>query len=169
MLPTSRILVPYDWGEMSNRAFRLAASLAQENDAELIVLYVVPLSAVMYGPPTECYLAQMCEELSRVKPSSPTTRVRHLLAEGNPATEILRVAKENKCDLIVIGTHGRTGLNRFVLGSVAEDVIRMAPCLVLTMTSEVPANLIGERQCDQVPTPSSLIPANTGTHLTSPV
>ena len=157
MLPISRILVPYDWGEMSNRAFQLAASLALKNDAELVVLFVVPLPAVMYGPPDESYLKHMREQLGRVKPSDPTTRVKYQLAEGNPATEILRVAKETKCELIVIGTHGRTGLNRFVLGSVAEDVIRMAPCLVLTMTGEVPGNPLGEPQCLQASTKSNLV------------
>lgn len=137
MLPISRILVPYDWGKVSNHAFELAASLAQEHDAELVVLYVVPLPAVMYGPPTESYLKHMHEELGRIKPNDRKTRVKYLLAEGNPATEILRVAKETKCDLIVIGTHGRTGLNRFVLGSVAEEVIRKAPCLMLTVSESL--------------------------------
>ena len=155
MIPISRILVPFDWAEVSNPAFQLANSLARDRDAELVVLYVVPLPAVMYGPPTESYLKHMREELGRVKPSDPETRIRYILAEGNPATEILRVARETKCDLIVIGTHGRTGLNRLVLGSVAEEVIRKAPCLVLSMTDEVPATLFGDRQCVQALTISN--------------
>ena len=110
----------------------------------MIVLHVVPLPAVMYGPPPESYLKHMREELRRMKPSDPKTRVQHLLVEGNPATAILRAARENKCDLIVMGTHGRTGLNRLLMGSVAEEVVRKAPCLVLTVKAEVAADLPGQ-------------------------
>ncbi len=78
-----------------------------------------------------------------MKPSDPETRVQHILAEGNPATAILSAARETNCDLIVMGTHGRTALNRLLMGSVAEEVVRKAPCLVLTVNGEVPANLIG--------------------------
>jgi len=143
MLPIRHILVPIDWAELSNRAFQVAASLAGEHDAKLVVLYVVPLSAVIYGPPPESYLDHLLQELCCIKPSDPKTRVQYLLAEGDPATEILRVARETKCDLIVMGTHGRTGLNRLLMGSVAEEVVRKAPCFVLTVKSEVPVNLIG--------------------------
>ena len=146
MLPINRILVPIDWAELSNRAFQLAASLARDHNAELVVLNVVPLPVEMYGPPGECYLDHLLVELRRTKPSDPNTRVQYLLAEGKPAPEILRVATEAKCDLIVMGTHGRTGLNRFIMGSVAEEVLRLARCLVLTVTCNVPANLIGESQ-----------------------
>jgi nucleotide-binding universal stress UspA family protein len=146
MLPIHRILVPIDWAELSNRAFQLADSLARDHNAELVVLNVVPLAAEMYGPPSECYLDHLLVELRRLKPSDPTTRVRYQLAEGDPATEILRVATEAQCDLIVMGTHGRTGLNRFVMGSVAEAVLRLARCLVLTVTCNVPANWTGESQ-----------------------
>ena len=62
MLPIRRILVPMDWSELSDRAFRLAASLAGEYDAELAVLYVVPLPALMYGPPPADYLDQRMAE-----------------------------------------------------------------------------------------------------------
>ena len=133
MLPISRILVPIDWSAPSNGAFQLAATLAREHDAQLVVLYVVPLPAMMYGPPPESYLEHVREELRRIKPSDPKTRVQHLLVEGDAATMILRAARENHCDLIVMGTHGRTGLTRLLKGSVAEQVVRKAPCRVLTV------------------------------------
>jgi len=133
MLPVRRILVPMDWSVSSTRAFELAASIAREHEPELVVLYVVPLPALMYGPPSENYLDHVREELRRLKPSDPKTRVLHLLVEGDPATMILRTARENDCDLIVMGTHGRTGLNRLLMGSVAEKVVRKAPCPVLTV------------------------------------
>jgi universal stress protein A len=112
--------------------------------AQLVVLYVVPLAAVMYGPPPESYVGHLREELCRLKPSDPETRVRHLLAEGDPAAAILKAARENGCELIVMGTHGRTGLSRLLMGSVAEEVVRKAPCLVLTVNSAVPAGLLGQ-------------------------
>jgi hypothetical protein len=67
-------------------------------------------------------------------------RVEHRLEEGEPSKEILRVAAEVGCDLIVMGTHGRTGLERLVLGSVAERVLAKARCPVLTLkTPSVPS------------------------------
>jgi nucleotide-binding universal stress UspA family protein len=135
MPPIRHILVPIDWAELSNRAFQVAASLAREHDAQLVVLYVVPLPAMMYGPPPECYLNHLLEELRRIKPSDPKTRVQYKVVEGKPATAILQAAKENNCDLIVMGTHGRTGLNRLLRGSVAEEVVRKAPCRVFIVKS----------------------------------
>ncbi|HUE17897.1 MAG TPA: universal stress protein, partial [Planctomycetaceae bacterium] len=137
-----RILVPIDWEERSNRAFQLASSLARENDAELVVLFAVPLAAVMYGPPPASYLDHLLEELHGIRPSDPKTRVQYRLVEGNAAAAILRAAKELHCDLIVMGTHGRTGLSRLLMGSVAEEVVRKAPCLVLTVKSQGAANSI---------------------------
>jgi nucleotide-binding universal stress UspA family protein len=149
MLPIRHILVPIDWAELSLRAFQFAAALAREYDAELLVLHVVPLPAVMYGPPPESYMDQLLEKLRRTTPNDPKTHVRRQLAEGDPARAILRVARETHCDLIVMGTHGRTGLDRFFLGSVAEEVVRKAPCLVLTVNNEVPANLLGSRNAPE--------------------
>ena len=62
------------------------------------------------------------------------------MKEGDPATEILQFAQQIKCDLIVMGTHGRTGLGRLFLGSVAEQVLRKAPCAVLTVKTPVAAS-----------------------------
>jgi nucleotide-binding universal stress UspA family protein len=84
------------------------------------------------------------DELCRIRPSDRETRVQHLLAEGDPATAILRAARDNHCDLIVMGTHGRTGLRRLLMGSVAEQVVRKAPCLVLTVKAGGPADLVGQ-------------------------
>jgi len=129
-------MVPIDWSEPSIRAFQLAASLAQERDAQLVVLYVVPLPTVMYGPPPESYLGHLQKELLRIHPPDPKTRIQHLLSEGDPARAILQAARDNKCDLIVMGTHGRTGVNRLLMGSVAEEVARKAPCPVMTVKTE---------------------------------
>lgn len=85
MLPIGRILVPIDWAELSNRAFQVADSLAREHKAELVVLHVVPLAAVMYGPPPESYLTRLHADLRRTKPSDPNTRVQYL-TRASPAT-----------------------------------------------------------------------------------
>ena len=136
MLQISRILVPVDWSEPSNQAFQIGVSLARHN-AQLVLVHVVPPPLIMYGPPPEAYMAQLREELCRIKPSDPKISVRHLLAEGEPAAEIIRITNEARCDLIVMGTHERTGLNRVLMGSVAEKVVRKAPCLVLTVNSQM--------------------------------
>jgi nucleotide-binding universal stress UspA family protein len=133
MLANKTILHPTDLSAAADRAFQLAASLAREYDARLIVLHVVCLPAVMYGPPPESYLDHLLEELRRQRPSDPTVRVQNLLVEGAPAAAILRAARETACDLIVMGTRGRAGLGRLLLGSVAEGVVRRACCPVLTV------------------------------------
>ena len=137
MLAIKRILVPFDWSESSKHAFQMAVSLAQQHDAQLIVLHVVCLPALMYGPPSESYLDHWRDELCRLNPGDPKLRVQFQLAEGDPGMAILRTAREVNCDLIVMGTHGRTGLNRVLMGSVAEKVVRQATCLVLTVKCPV--------------------------------
>jgi nucleotide-binding universal stress UspA family protein len=71
------------------------------------------------------------------------------VAEGAPVATILNAARERGCGLIVMGTHGRRGLNRLLRGSVAEEVVRRAPCLVLTVRAGVPACLAGEGEALQ--------------------
>jgi nucleotide-binding universal stress UspA family protein len=130
-----RILVPIDGSALSRQALEVASSLARERDAELVILRVVPLGAQMYGPPSESCLQHLFDELQRIMPSDSKIRVRHLLGEGTPACSILQTARECDCGLIVMGTHGRTGISRFVNGSVTEEVVRKAPCPVLTLKS----------------------------------
>jgi nucleotide-binding universal stress UspA family protein len=77
-----------------------------------------------------------------VQPSDPAVKIEHRLAEGDPAREILRVARETGCDLIVMGTHGWTGLGRLLMGSVAEQVVRKATCPVLTVKTPIPDTAI---------------------------
>jgi nucleotide-binding universal stress UspA family protein len=77
--------------------------------------------------------------LEQIRPADPRLEVRHRLAEGDPAEEILRAAEEEGADLIVMGTHGRGGLSRLLMGSVAEAVMRKALCPVLTVRGPIPA------------------------------
>jgi nucleotide-binding universal stress UspA family protein len=132
-LTIKRIVVPIDWSESANCAFRFAESLARSYGAEIDVLHVAPIAAVMYGPPSADYYDRLMQELKSSKASDPKVVVRHLLSEGDPATCILATASHVHCDLIVLGTHGRAGLNRLVMGSVAEKVLRNADCPVVTV------------------------------------
>ena len=83
-------------------------------------------------------LEPLREKLRQLRPTDPKVRVEHRLVEGETATEILRLGQEMKCDLIVLGTHGRTGLGRLLMGSVAERVVRKARCPVLTVKTPSP-------------------------------
>ncbi len=138
MLTIRSILHPTDFSAHSEAAFRLACALARDHKALLIVAYVKPPEVVigeLYAlpPEPEDVRTTLRDQLSRLRPPDPAIRVEHRLEEGDPATEIIRLAQEGKCDLIVMGTHGRTGVARLLMGSVAEQVVRKAPCPVLTV------------------------------------
>jgi nucleotide-binding universal stress UspA family protein len=147
MFPIKTILHPTDFSERSDFAFRLACSLARDYGARLIVLHVLERPLLTYSgvmtappppPPSPEQRQAVRQQLERIKPTDPAIRVEHLLREGNPATAILQVAQERQCDLIVIGSHGRTGLGRLLMGSVAEQVVRKASSPVLTVKTPLP-------------------------------
>src|SRR5271166_3979997 len=119
MLARGKIQVATDFSEQSDRAFDVACSLARGSGAQVVIVHVVPLPAVIYGPPPESYLDHLREELKQVQARDPKICVDHLLVEGDAATAILREARDLNCDAIVLGTHGRTGFNRLLMGSVA--------------------------------------------------
>lgn len=138
-----RILCPIDFSEHSARAVRRARALADWYSAEVRLLHayhVLPIAP--FAPEmqpalllTEEYRAELARELLRFAESRGPFRTppQTAVAEGAPAASILAAARDWAADLIVIGTHGRSGLPRFVLGSVAEQVLRHAPCPVLTV------------------------------------
>jgi nucleotide-binding universal stress UspA family protein len=140
MFAVRTILFPTDFSESASAAFPLAAVLARDHAARLVVLHVA--TPPPFVTPTELeraladhegYRRQLEAELHRHPPPGPPTSITYRLADGDPAAEILRVAREEGADLIVLGTHGRVGLVRFLLGSVAEAVLRRAACPVLTV------------------------------------
>ncbi len=144
MLSIQTIIHPTDFSERSKYAFRVACSLAKDRGAGLIVLHVVPppQSVGYYDMPitpplSPDYREQLEDQLRQFKSADPELRVECRLEEGFAADEILHVARETKADLIVMGTHGRTGLGRLLMGSVAEQVVRKAPCAVLTVKAPV--------------------------------
>jgi nucleotide-binding universal stress UspA family protein len=138
MLPVRTILYPTDFSERSDAGFRLACALARDYDARLIVLHVVPTPAIVYlggvvPPEPDQTRQQLWDKLRLMRPDDPAITLEHRLVEGEPAPAILHLAEKLNCDLIVLGTHGRTGLGRFLMGSVAEQVLRRASCPVVTV------------------------------------
>ena len=116
-------------------------------------------------PPT--FTRACIERLSRLVPVECGIRVETILVEGNASQQILRIAEEHHCDLIILGTHGRTGLSRVLLGSVAEDVIRHSRFPVLTLktptllepaaSESTEACAVVARQAEEKPSRSVLV------------
>ena len=139
MLPVHTVLHPTDFSEPSDAAFRLACSLARDYGARLVLLHVVP-PTVVYGegavvPDPELLVHEAKDQLDRLQVPDAAVHTDRRLEEGDPVGMILHVAREVHADLIVMGTHGRTGLARLLMGSVAGPVVRKATCPVLTVTA----------------------------------
>ncbi len=132
--PMQRILVGTDFSLCSLGAIEYAEALARRHDAELLVLHAEGLPLVgsemadVTRAATERELARAAQHLRE-----RGLRVRTLLRPGAPIEEILRAAETERADLVVVGTHGRKGVGHVLLGSVAEHVVRAAPCPVLTV------------------------------------
>ena len=127
------ILYATDFSPYSNQAYFHAVALAERHAARLIIVHVQTPSPVALPDPDLDERAYRRSQLEQIRPLNPDIPVQHVLLEGNPAEEILRYAGEAPADLIVLGTHGRTGLKRLLMGSVAEKVLRGAACSVLVV------------------------------------
>lgn len=125
MIHVKKILYPTDFSSYSNQAYFHAVGLAEKYGASLTVVYV--------HKPGDGDKAYWRGQLEQIRPANPAIPVGHVLLEGDPAAEIVRYAADAGIDVIVIGTHGRTGVDRLVMGSVAEKVMREAPCSVLVV------------------------------------
>ena len=133
------ILHPTDLSETSAAALRLACSLARDYNSDLLILHVYP-------PPingaeeidrdrNDDLESDLLDELHGLDPHNPNLHIQYRVEEGSPAEVILDVARG--CDLIVMGTHGRGGISRAIMGSVAEQVLRDAACPVVTVRPTV--------------------------------
>ncbi|MCS7166712.1 MAG: universal stress protein [Gemmatales bacterium] len=132
------ILHPTDFSEPAKAAWQTACALARFYGARLVALHVVfPLTAAYTEViPTEAIEQQIAsgrQALEQLEPTEAGLAVEKRLETGDPVEMILRVAGELPADLIVMGSHGRTGLARLLMGSVAEQVVRKAPCPVLVV------------------------------------
>jgi len=160
--PLGTILHPTDFSEGSEVAFQAASGLARDYNARLILLHVISPAMAIYGGrpasamtgagaeeakrclrtmershwrlpcPAAFLIEEARERLRKMEERTHSIRLEMRVLEGDPADMILRAAEETHSDVIVMGTQGRTALSRLLLGSVAEAVIRRAPCPVLT-------------------------------------
>jgi len=138
----NRILIPTDGSETSERAAEHGVKLAKVTGAEVIYLYVIDISSFS-GIPTEAIWENMrglLEEegrssLSKVEDIAKENgvKVESIVKEGIPSEDISKTAEEKQVDVIVMGTAGRSGLDKLLLGSVTEKIIRTAPCPVLVI------------------------------------
>jgi nucleotide-binding universal stress UspA family protein len=150
MVKLKKILCPSDFSENSQEALQYAIHLMlHDDDATLYMVHVVDSRVFDYNGPvyeqepyvTKIALDQSTREQLEKKlldevPEEIQNRVETTILFGVPFLEIIKSARENDIDLIVIGTHGRTGLAHMLIGSVAEKVVRKAPCPVLSIKSK---------------------------------
>ena len=139
MFPIHTILHPTDFSERSANALQLACALACDYGARLVIMHVVAPPVIIYGegivPPDPHESSARAQEQIEHLEIPAASRAERRMEEGDPALKILQVAGEINADLIVMGTRGRSGLGRLLMGSVAEEVMRRAVCPVLTATN----------------------------------
>lgn len=135
---STKILFPVDFSQGYQHALKLAVSLARDHQGELVLLHIEepPMAygggEFYYGfaEPNREHLQRMLDEIVVDDPNIP---VRRYVAMGSPGSGIAQFAADEGVDYIVMPTHGRTGLRRVLMGSVAEEVVRKAPCPVVTV------------------------------------
>ena len=147
MLEIKKILIPIDFSDYSFKALNYAIDFAQLTNAELFIVYVI--EPIIY--PTDFTLGEVVptfestievnfsEQLKEIAEEKIGDKVKyHLLTkEGRPFLEIINAAKETDADLIIIATHGHTGMEHILFGSTAEKVVRKAPCPVLSLRDPI--------------------------------
>ncbi|MGL6075062.1 MAG: universal stress protein [Fimbriiglobus sp.] len=132
MIHVKKILYPTDFSSYSNAAYFHALALAVTYGAELTIVYVYTPGQETHGSPA-AEKQHWRSQLEQIRPAHAKTPVHHVFLEGDAAMEIVRYAEDSGVDVIVLGTHGRTGVDRLVMGSVAEKVVRDSACSVLVV------------------------------------
>ncbi len=146
MIELKKILFPTDFSDPSKEALKYALSFAREHDAQLIALHVINKQLFSEGLNLPRVISIDALEEAMAKEAArrmvdffsdvvgiDKINFKKIVLQGNPFLEIIKFAKENDIDMIVIGTHGRSGLEHILLGSTAEKVVRKAPCPVLSV------------------------------------
>ncbi len=140
-----RVLCPIDFSDASRAAMEVAADLCRRTGAELMLLHAYPIPGYTFPDGSVVASPRMMQELAEqatrhleewrgdAEKIVGAPRVGAEKAVGEPAAEILSFAKAHAADLVVMGTHGRTGLEHALMGSIAERVVRRAHCPVLTV------------------------------------
>jgi nucleotide-binding universal stress UspA family protein len=138
------ILFPTDFSQGARAALDHAVSLARDYQAKLILLYVIQdISIAEWYIPSSISVTDLVEDMQKsawremdkwaAEVSAKVKEVEKEVVRGVPFVEIIKTAKDKSADLLVIGTHGRTGIDHMLFGSTAEKVVRKAPCPVLTV------------------------------------
>lgn len=143
-----KILVPIDFSDYSKNALRYAVQFAKQFNSSMYLIYVI--EPIIY--PADFSMGQVAipsmdvdiqsraeEELKNLAKSliDPSIKVETIIKTGKPFVEINETAKEKDIDLIIIATHGHTGVEHLLFGSTAEKVVRKAPCPVLTLREPI--------------------------------
>jgi len=143
MLPLSTVLCPSDFSEPSRQAEKIAVELAEHFGAQLCLVNIVPIRPLLpheagfpfavseHEKMLQAHAGEKLRQLAK-QITIEGVNVRTILGRGDAAGEIVRIALQEKADIIVIATHGMTGWRRVVFGSVAEKVVRLATTPVLT-------------------------------------
>lgn len=144
----NKVLVPIDFSDYSKSALKYAVNFARSFSAEIILIYVV--EPIIYPP--DFSMGQIAmpsintdwdkrarEELDKLAKIEITNsiKVKTTIKTGKPFVEIIETAKEEDVDLIIIATHGHSGVEHILFGSTAEKVVRKAPCPVLTLREPI--------------------------------
>ncbi len=150
MIRLKTILHPTDFSEDSRYAMEVACALARDQAARVILLHIQPRSAPIgrdrgvpaykeahAGEDLAAYRDEMMERLQKMRAEAPFAQVDVMLKEGDVPGTIARTAEDTACDLVVMGTHGRSRMYEMTMGSVATEVTRIAPCPVVAV--RVPA------------------------------
>ena len=159
-----RMLIPLDGSELAEVVFTYAKELTGRLDIEVILLLVVSPALREFIPMHHAYIQRAAETIRRqsreiqkksgMQPGGKAIKVRGELSEGYPAEEILRYADENAVELILIATHGRSGIKHWTMGNVADKVLRASKVPVLLVRAGIP----DETPYDQWPSRTILVP-----------
>lgn len=145
-LTINKILVPIDFSDYSKNSLRYSIFMAQQFNAEISLVYVV--EPIIYPPDFSMgqvvlpaaddrdVFTRASEELAKNEAPSGL-KIRTIIKTGKPFIEIIETAREENSDLIIIATHGHTGVEHILFGSTAEKVVRKAPCPVLTLRDPI--------------------------------
>ena len=147
IMKAQKVICPTDFSHFTDAALSYASSLAAESGAKLFIVHVNDLlsTSVAMGEPAfvdaalwlDASRQEAHRQLDEVKPTLSSIDFERCYLEGDPVREILGFAEREHADLIVVGSHGRTGLVRLVMGSVAEGIARLASCPVLIVKQPV--------------------------------
>ena len=134
MAMIKRILAPTDFSELSANGVRYASQLAKELGSELVIMNIVPLDESNFASKREIDQHKLeLDEFLVDRDVNPDLNLRKLVEPGVPSGTIISFAERENCDLIVMSSHGRSGLSRLLVGSVTEQILRKSPCPVLVV------------------------------------